>query len=296
MAADFARDYAEAREVFASADEAFGGPLSELIQRGPEEELRRTEITQPAILTASIAIYRVLEPRLPRPPLFFAGHSLGEYTALVAAGALELGDAVALVRQRGAFMQEAVPQGEGAMLAVLGLGPDDVARACEGVDGVVAPANYNSPVQTVIAGSAPAVAAARAALEAAGAKRLVELDVSAPFHCDLMAPARDKLAPVLAETCFRDARIPVVANVDAEPYRSAEDARARLARQVCAPVRWVACVERLRSEGSRLLLEVGPGKVLCGLAAKIDRSLGRANVAETGDVDAALAKVAEACA
>ena len=296
MASDFARDHEEARAVLAAADEAFGGPLSSWIAEGPEERLRPTEITQPAILAASLAIYRVLEPRLPGPPALFAGHSLGEYSALVAAGALELSDAIRLVRQRGALMQEAVPQGQGAMLAVMGLDAAVVARVCAGIDGLVAPANLNSPAQTVIAGAADAVAAAGAALLDAGAKRVIALDVSAPFHCELMAPAMEKLTPVLAEARFRDARAPVISNVTAEPYREAAVARERLREQVCAPVRWVESVERLVADGARLQLEVGPGKVLSGLAARIDKKLARANVQSRADLDGALTAVAEAVA
>jgi [acyl-carrier-protein] S-malonyltransferase len=293
MAADFAAHSAPAREVFEQADDAFGGPLSTWLREGPDEKLRQTEITQPAVLTASIAMYRALEPQLPSPPAFFAGHSLGEYSALVAAGTLEFGEAVALVRRRGALMQEAVPEGEGAMVAVMGLEGAEVARVCAELDDRVAPANYNSSVQTVIAGSASAVARASEALEAAGAKRLVPLEVSAPFHSQLMAPAMEKLAPLLAQTGFREARVPVVSNVTAEPYREPETARDLLRQQVCAPVRWVECVTRLASEGVTLQLEVGPGKVLSGLAGRIDKALARANVAATDDVEKALAAVGE---
>lgn len=296
MAVDFAGAHPAAREVFEQADAAFGGGLAKLIQEGPEAELRRTEVTQPAILTASIAIWRALESRLPAPPTLFAGHSLGEYSALVAAGALALGDAVKLVRRRGALMQQAVPEGEGAMSAILGLAPERVAEVCAGVDGSVAPANFNTPVQTVIAGSAAAVAAAGEALTAAGAKRVIPLEVSAPFHCELMAPAAEQLAAVLAETAFEDAHTPVVSNVTAEPYTAAADARDLLHRQVCASVRWVEGVARQQQAGVRLQLEVGPGKVLSGMAAKIERGLGRANVERLDDVDKALAAVEEACA
>jgi [acyl-carrier-protein] S-malonyltransferase len=296
MALDFARASAEARVVLEEADAAFGGGLVARIENGPEAELARTEITQPAILAASIAIWRALEPRLARPPSYFAGHSLGEYSALVAAGGLPLADAVKLVRRRGALMQEAVPQGEGAMAAVLGLGPDDVARVCAGIPGVVAPSNYNSPAQTVIAGRRNSVLAAGEALLAAGAKRVVELDVSAPFHCELMKSAMEKLAPELASAPFSDLRVPVVSNVDAQPYTRADVARERLRAQVCAPVRWVGCVETLVAAGVKLELEVGPGKVLSGFAAKIDRQLGRANVEKLADVDGALTRVAEATA
>ncbi|MBW2282093.1 MAG: ACP S-malonyltransferase [Deltaproteobacteria bacterium] len=296
MSVDFCDRYPAARDVFAEADDAFGGGLAKRIREGPEEELRRTEVTQPAILTASIAVYRALEAELPQPPVVFAGHSLGEYTALVAAGALGLADAVRLVRRRGAFMQDAVPEGEGAMAAILGLDPESVARVCAGIDAPVAPANFNTPVQTVIAGRAAAVAEAGEALSAAGARRVVALEVSAPFHCELMSPAADKLAPVLSDAAFGEARIPVISNVTAEPYRSAADARRLLREQVCAPVRWVDGVRRQQQEGVKLQLELGPGKVLTGMAARIERSLGRANVERVDDVDKALRAVAEACA
>ncbi len=296
MGVDFARAHAEARAALDEADAAFGGGLAKLLEDGPESELARTEITQPAILAASIAIWRVVEPRLPKAPILFAGHSLGEYAALVAAGGLPLGDAVKLVRRRGALMQEAVPEGEGAMAAVLGLDAPVVAQICAGIDGVVAPANFNSPVQTVIAGRRDAVTAACEKLSAAGAKRVVALDVSAPFHCALMAPAQEKLAPELDAARFTALGTPVVSNVDAKPYTSADDARARLRAQVTAPVRWVECVQTLIGAGAKLELEVGPGKVLSGLAAKIDKSLGRANVEKLADLDGALARCAEACA
>lgn len=296
MALDFARHSACARAVLEEADEAAGVPLSRWIAEGPEERLQRTEVTQPAILAASVAIYRVLEPELPAPVTFLAGHSLGEYTALVAAGALELSDAIRLVRRRGALMQEAVPEGEGAMQAVLGLPGEQVERICTGIEGLVAPANYNAPVQTVIAGERSAVEAASNALRAAGATRLVPLPVSAPFHCALMAPAMEKLTPMLAETTFRDVRVPVVSNVTAEPYREASRARVLLREQICAPVRWVDCVRTLVREGVRVQLEVGPDRVLSGLAAKIDRSLRRAHVASLEERAPALACIGEAAA
>ncbi len=296
MAVDFAREHAEARAAIDEADAAFGGGLRRLLESGPANELARTEITQPAILAASIAIWRVVAPRLPRAPVLFAGHSLGEYSALVAAGGLPLFDAIRLVRRRGALMQEAVPEGEGAMAAVLGLEADLVTRICAEVDGVVAPANFNSPVQTVIAGRREAVSLACERMSAAGAKRVVALDVSAPFHCELMASALEKLTPELEAARFTALRVPVVSNVDAEPYTDAASARARLREQVCAPVRWVDCVRRLIASGVKLELEVGPGKVLSGLAAKIDRTLGRANVERLEDLAASLGRAAEACA
>jgi len=293
MATDFAERFPTARSALDEAEDAFGGGLLEKIARGPESELARTEVTQPAVLAASIAIWRVVETRLPNPPLLFAGHSLGEYAAVVAAGGLPLGDAVKLVRRRGALMQEAVPEGEGAMAAILGSDPETIARICAETAGVVAPANYNSPVQTVIAGRRDAVKAAGEALLAAGAKRVIPLDVSAPFHCELMTPAMEKLTPELGAAGFRDLRTPVVSNVDAKPYTTVADARARLRAQVCAPVRWVACVQTLVAAGAQLQLEVGPGKVLSGLAAKIDRNLGRANVEKLEDLEGAIARVKE---
>jgi [acyl-carrier-protein] S-malonyltransferase len=290
MGLDFAAAHPESARAFDEGEAAFGGGLRARIERGPDAELARTEITQPAILTASIAIWRALEPRLPRPA-FFAGHSLGEYAALVATGGLPLGDAVRLVRRRGAFMQEAVPEGEGEMAAILGIDGAAVAKACASVDGPVSPANFNAPIQTVIAGRRDAVQAAARACQAAGAKRVVPLPVSAPFHCALMAPAAEKLRPELEAAAFRDFATPVISNVTAQPYRTAEEARRLLFEQVCAPVRWVECVERLVALGATLELEVGPGKVLSGLAARIERKLERASVEKLEDVDAALAAV-----
>jgi [acyl-carrier-protein] S-malonyltransferase len=296
MAADFAARFAESRAALAEADDAFGGPLSRFMREGPEETLRRTEVTQPAILAAGVAIWRVLEPRLPRPPILLAGHSLGEYTALVAAGSLDLGEAVRLVRRRGQLMAEAVPEGQGGMVAVLGLSGDEVARVCATIEGIVAPANYNSEAQTVIAGETGALERAGAALRAAGAKRLIPLAVSAPFHCALMAPAQEKLTPALAEACFRDARVPVLSNVTGRPYRSAAEARALLREQVCAPVRWVACVRAMVDAGARVQLEVGPGDVLTGLAGRIAKGLARERVSNVAGLEPALARLAEVLA
>jgi len=292
MACDFLERFAVSRQAFEEAADATGLPLGRLVAEGPDSELRRTEITQPAILTASIAMYRALEPSLPEPPVAFAGHSLGEYSALVAAGALSLGDAARLVRRRGALMQEAVPEGEGEMAAILGPASDEVARICADVDGAVAPANYNAPTQTVIAGASAAVRAACEVLRAAGA-RVMKLDVSAPFHCELMRSAMEKLAPLLAETPFRDARIPVISNVSAAAYSSAAEAQSLLRDQVCAPVRWVECVQSLIARGADLQLEVGPGKVLSGLAGRIDKTLARANVASVADLDTARAALGQ---
>jgi len=293
MATDFAERFPAARAALDEADAAFGGGLVDLIARGPESELARTEVTQPSVLAASVAIWRVVQTRLREPPALFAGHSLGEYAAVVAAGGLPLGAAVRLVRRRGALMQEAVPLGEGAMAAVLGSDADTIARICAETPGLVAPANFNSLQQTVIAGRAASVKAAGESLLKAGAKRVIALDVSAPFHCQLMTPAMEKLAPELEAAPFRELSTPVISNVDARPYTSAADARARLRAQVCAPVRWVECVQTLIGAGVTLELEVGPGKVLSGLAAKIDRNLGRANVEKLDDLEGAIARAAE---
>jgi [acyl-carrier-protein] S-malonyltransferase len=296
MAADFAERSTRSREAFEEADRALGEPIGRWIREGPEELLRRTEVTQPALLVASIAIWRELEPLLSRPAALFAGHSLGEYTALVAAGALELGDAVRLVRLRGAAMAEATPEGAGGMLAVLGLDGEAVAGVCEGIGEGVAAANFNSPVQTVIAGTREALDRAAERLKEAGAKRLVPLDVSAPFHCALMRPAMEKLQPALAEVPMRDPRVPVVSNVTGRAYTTAAEARRLLCEQVCAAVRWVECVKTMVAAGARVQLEVGPGNVLSGLAGRIERSLACARVSTLGDLDAALARVSEALA
>jgi [acyl-carrier-protein] S-malonyltransferase len=272
-----------ARAVFATADAVLRFPLSRLCFEGPEQELRRTEIQQPALLATSIALLRALEEQTKPAPAFVLGHSLGEYSALVAAGALALEDALALVHARGRFMQEAVPAGRGAMAAVLGLDADAVAEACRRAaaesGGVVAPANLNAPEQTVIAGDAEAVARAVALAKEAGARRSVALPVSAPFHCALMRPAAEKLAAELARVRFRDPVVPVVTNVEAEPNRDAARFADLLERQVTAPVRFVECVRKLVALGVTRVLEVGPGGVLSGLVARIDRGLSRANVA-----------------
>jgi [acyl-carrier-protein] S-malonyltransferase len=267
-----------AREVFNEADATLGFALSRLCFEGPEEELRQTANTQPAILTHSIAAWRDLQSRSPErieDAAFAAGHSLGEYSAEVAAGVLAFADAVWLVRQRGLFMQEAVPAGVGAMAAIVGLSPEDVEAACaESAQGeVVSPANFNSPEQTVIAGHAGAVARACAACTARGAKRAIPLSVSAPFHCSLMAPARERLRPLLKETRFADAAMPVVTNVDARSELRGALLRDALLAQVDAPVRWVESMRLLASEGVDRALEIGPGKVLSGLVRRIERGI-----------------------
>ena len=276
MGRDLAEAYPVARETFAEADDAFrtGGSgeasLSRLCFEGPEDQLALTEITQPAILATSTAAYRVLTEH-GIVPAFVAGHSLGEYSANVAAGTMGVRDAVALVRRRGRYMQEAVPVGTGAMAAILGSDLETVTRAClEAAEGeVVSPANVNGPGQIVIAGTVAAVKRASERAKALGAKRAIPLSVSAPFHCALMAPAAERLAPELRALDARDPRIPVVANVDAEPKRDASGAIEALVLQVSAPVQWDAVVRRLASEGVTTYVEVGPGTVLSGLIKKI---------------------------
>ena len=289
MGRELAESHAVARSVFEAADAALGFPLSRICFEGPEDDLRRTEIQQPAILTSSIALLRTLEARTEVAPDYVAGHSLGEYTALVAAGALEFEDAVRLVHARGRYMQEAVPEGRGAMAAVMGASAEDVSQACEQVAAetgkVVAPANFNSPQQTVIAGDAAAVEGACTRARQLGAKRAVALAVSAPFHCDLMRPAAEKLALELERVTFRDASPAVVTNVEAEPNTRAAGMPDLLQRQVCAPVRFTEMVEKLVSLGVDRFLEVGTGRVLTGLVARIQRRVARANLAAGDDIE-----------
>lgn len=265
------------RETFQEADAALGESLSGLCFDGPEARLLLTENTQPAILAASIAVFRLVESRGVRAA-FAAGHSLGEYSAHVAAGTLSFADALRTVRRRGQYMQEAVPVGTGAMAAILGLEAEGVARACaqaqdEMPGQVVTPANLNAPGQVVIAGHAAAVARAGECAKALGAKRAMPLAVSAPFHCPLMKPAEERLAPDLRALETRDPRIPVVANVDAEPKRDRAASIEALIRQVSSPVRWEDVVTRLIAEGARTFVELGPGTVLAGLIKKIDRTV-----------------------
>jgi [acyl-carrier-protein] S-malonyltransferase len=274
------------RAVFQEADLALGEPLSALCFEGPAETLALTANTQPAILTASIALLRALEEDGPLPVDVMAGHSLGEYSAHVAAGTLAFGDAVRVVRQRGLFMQEAVPVGAGAMAAVLRAERALVEQVCADVDGVVEPVNYNSPGQIVIAGSAAGVQRASDALSAQKA-RVVTLPVSAPFHSSLMRPAEDRLQPVLAAVAFADPRVPVYVNVDAAPVTSGASARDALVRQVSRAVRWDDAVAAMIADGVSLFVEIGPGKVLTGLLKRIDKSATAVSVQTTADIPAA---------
>jgi [acyl-carrier-protein] S-malonyltransferase len=272
MGEALAEAYPICRETFEEADAVLGQGLSRIIFDGPEDQLTLTENTQPAILAVSVAAYRLLESR-GLTPAFVGGHSLGEYSANVAAGTFSFGDALRLVRRRGRYMQDAVPAGEGAMAAILGLDAEQVARACaDAAEGqIVSPANMNGAGQVVIAGARDAVKRAGERARALGAKRVVPLPVSAPFHCALMAPAQDRLAPELRALTVHTPRVPIVANVDAEPKRNAHEAIEALVQQVASPVRWEAVVSRLASEGVTTYVEVGPGTVLSGLVRKIHR-------------------------
>jgi [acyl-carrier-protein] S-malonyltransferase len=272
MGRELAERFACAREVFEDADGALGFAISKLCFEGPAEELQLTANTQPAILTASVAAAKALHEKGVRAD-YVAGHSLGEYSALVVAGSLRLADAVRLVRKRGQYMQEAVPVGQGAMAALLGLDISIVEEVCgEAAKGeVVSPANLNSPGQVVIAGHAAAVARAVEGAKARGAKRAILLNVSAPFHCALMKPAQERLCGDLDDTEFSQLEVPLVNNVEARLARSAAEAREGLKRQVTLPVRWEQSMRVLRAENVAAFVEVGPGKVLSGLLRQIDR-------------------------
>lgn len=282
-----------AREVFERADSTLGMRLSSLCFEGPEEELRLTANTQPAILTTSVAALRALADRGARAD-FVAGHSLGEYSALVAASSLKFEDAVAIVRKRGQYMQEAVPPGEGAMAAILGIDLEAITEICREAasPGVCAPANLNTPGQTVIAGHAAAVQRAVELAKAKGARRAVLLPVSAPFHCELMEPAARRLAPVLEETQFADLQTPLVTNVDAQIITSGAEARDALLRQVASPVRWSDSVRLLIEQGVTRFIEIGPGKVLSGMVRQINRECKVFNVEDPTSLDATVAALA----
>jgi [acyl-carrier-protein] S-malonyltransferase len=269
----------EAREVFDEADRVLGFPVSALCFTGPEDQLKITENTQPAILTVSTAAYRVLSAKGLRPDVV-AGHSLGEYSALVAAGALNFADAVSLVRRRGCYMQEAVPAGVGAMAALLGIELPAVIDVCERAakGQVVAPANLNSQTQIVIAGHQDAVDRAIVLAKEAGAKRAILLQVSAPFHCALLKPAEERLSPELDACAFVDPQVPVVTNVDAQPVTTAAAARDALKRQVSRPVRWQESAQWMLNQGVTTFVELGPGKVLSGLVRAADKAAVTLNV------------------
>lgn len=295
MGRDLCERFPIAARTLAEADEALGLPLTRLIFEGPEEDLRLTENTQPAILAVSIAAARVLAEKGIDPSLA-AGHSLGEWSAHVAAGTLRFADAVRAVRARGRAMQQAVPPGQGAMAAILALDAEQVAQACaeaaRETGQEVATANLNSPSQTVISGALAAVEKAAALAKARGARRAVLLPVSAPFHCRLMAPAQEEVARVLDEVALFSPRFPVAANVTGELVTSAAAARDALIRQVTGAVRWIDCVRALAVSGAEVFVEVGPGKVLCGLLRQIDPALKTLNVEDAASLEKTLAELA----
>ncbi|AJI94676.1 malonyl CoA-acyl carrier protein transacylase [Yersinia ruckeri] len=290
MLADLAAQFPIVEETFSEASSVLGYDLWQLVQQGPTEELNKTWQTQPALLTASVAIWQVWQQQGGKAPAMMAGHSLGEYSALVCAGVLDFKQAVKLVELRGQLMQEAVPEGTGAMSAIIGLDNESIAKACEeSAQGqVVSPVNFNSPGQVVIAGNKEAVERAGAACKVAGAKRALPLPVSVPSHCALMKPAADKLAVALESIEFKAPLFPVINNVDVEAEVSPEAIRSALVRQLYNPVRWTESVELIAAEGVQLLLEVGPGKVLTGLTKRIVDTLAAAPVNDVATVTAAL--------
>ena len=290
MLADIAAEQPSVRERFEEASAVLGFDLAAVVREGPAEELNRTAVTQPALLTASFALFELWMAGGGPPAAVAAGHSLGEYSALAAAGVLDFPVAVRLVHERGKLMQDAVPLGEGAMAAIIGLDDEGVAKCCEGVPGQVTPANYNAPGQVVIAGAAAAVAAAGERCSAAGARRVVPLDVSVPSHCALMAPAGERLAELLEAASFRDAGIPVVQNVNAKATTDASAIRGNLLRQLIAPVRWADSLRAMAAAGATTFVECGPGNVLAGIARRVDRALVVHGIGDARGLEAALTK------
>ncbi|HEK0808037.1 TPA: ACP S-malonyltransferase [Proteus mirabilis] len=290
MLAELAEHYPIVTETFAQASDVLGYSLWDLVQNGSEEELNKTWKTQPALLAASVAIWRVWQEKQGKMPQMMAGHSLGEYSALVCAGVIDFAAAIKLVELRGQLMQEAVPAGTGAMYAIIGLDNDAIAKACEeAAQGqVVSPVNFNSPGQVVIAGNKEAVERAGALCKEAGAKRALPLAVSVPSHCALMKPAADKLAVALQEIEFKQPEIQVVNNVDVKAQTDANAIRDALVRQLYNPVRWTETVEFIADKGITQLLEIGPGKVLTGLTKRISKEMNAAAVNDIASLDAAL--------
>jgi len=291
MLAELSAEYAAVSDTFAEASEVLGYDLWKLVQDGPEEDLNQTDRTQPAMLAAGVSVWRVWQSLDGARPSVMAGHSLGEYSALVCAGALGFTDAIALVAERGRCMQSAVPSGVGAMAALLGLADDVVADVCKTAadNEVVEPVNFNSPGQVVIAGNSAAVERAIELAKAAGAKRAVTLPVSVPSHCALMTPAAEKFALTLADVTIHSPAIPVVQNVDAQSHEQPETIRDNLARQLCKPVLWVSSVQTMQSQGVTRMLEMGPGKVLTGLCKRIDKTIDNRAVFDPASLAAALA-------
>lgn len=292
MGRDVAEKYPAAKRVFDDVDAALGFSISKLCFEGPEEDLKLTENTQPAILAVSSAIHAVLEEKGATRRDLVAGHSLGEYSAIVSVGGLSPADAAKLVRARGRFMQEAVPVGTGGMAALIGPAVDDVRAICEeAAQGeVVSVANINAPGQTVIAGTKAAVERAIAVAKERGVRRALPLPVSAPFHCELMTPAAERLEPLLNEADFHDLWVALVSNVDASPIGTATAVRNALLRQVASPVRWVESVQRMVSMGVKRFVEIGPGAVLTGLIKRIDPNVELINVSDVKSLEAFLEK------
>ncbi|MBG5950253.1 ACP S-malonyltransferase [Proteus sp. G2618] len=290
MLAELAEQYPIVTETFAQASDVLGYSLWDLVQNGPEEELNKTWKTQPALLAASVAIWRVWQEKQGKMPQMMAGHSLGEYSALVCAGVIDFAAAIKLVELRGQLMQEAVPAGTGAMYAIIGLDNDAIAKACEeAAQGqIVSPVNFNSPGQVVIAGNKEAVERAGVLCKEAGAKRALPLAVSVPSHCALMKPAADKLAVALQEIEFKQPEIQVVNNVDVVAQTDANAIRDALVRQLYNPVRWTETVELIAEKGITQLLEIGPGKVLTGLTKRISKEMNAAAVNDIASLDVAL--------
>lgn len=289
MLAELAEQFEVVKQTFAEASDALGYDLWALVQNGPAEDLNQTHRTQPALLTASVAIWRVWQEQGGEQPAVLAGHSLGEYSALVCAGVIDFKEAVKLVELRGQLMQEAVPAGVGAMSAIIGLDNDAIAKACEeAAEGqVVSPVNFNSPGQVVIAGNKEAVERANVLCKEAGAKRALPLPVSVPSHCELMKPAADKLAVALENLEFAAPSVPVINNADVATETDPAAIKQALVKQLYGPVRWTESVELMAEEGIEQLLEMGPGKVLTGLTKRINRALGSAAVNDPASLDAA---------
>ena len=291
MLAEAAAEFASIKAAFAEASDALGYDLWALVSDGPEDQLSLTEFTQPAILTASVALYRALNERHAISPEAGAGHSLGEYSALVAAGALSLGDGASLVSKRGAAMQKAVPVGEGAMAVVLGLEDHVVADICSGIssaEAFVGGVNFNAPGQVVIAGATGAVDTAVAALKDEGARRAMPLPVSAPFHTPLMQPAADVMAEAFETVSWHEPSFPVVSNVDGSLQASPDAIKASLVKQISSPVLWTECMNTLKQQGCDQFLECGPGNVLCGLSKRIDKTVPIKSIEAVASIEAGL--------
>ncbi|WP_319381420.1 ACP S-malonyltransferase [Thiomicrorhabdus sp.] len=291
MLSELAEQHTSVTDVYAEASDVLGYDLWDLVQNDADGNLNRTDITQPAMLAAGIAVYRVLSEGKTLSPAFVAGHSLGEYTALVASGVMSLAQGIALVAERGRLMQTAVAPGEGAMAAVLGLDDEQVVAVCEQAEGVVEAVNFNSPGQVVIAGYKAAVDQAMKLAEEAGASRVVPLAVSVPSHCSLMKPAADKLAETLQSMPLNMPSVPVLHNVDFSPAASVEEIKERLVQQLYRPVQWVKTVNTMKGQGVDSLYELGPGKVLMGLNRRIDRKMGMQAVFDQATLEKALSSL-----